>query len=106
MPVVFRDGGLVEMTDGEFGIVFTPPPAAPKRYNWLGFMDLFTPDEQFAIAQAAMTVTTIKLWYDKALGASFIALDDPRTVEGVNSLVPAGLLTSGRAAAVLRGEAP
>jgi hypothetical protein len=82
----------------------SPPPPAPRRYTWLEFMDLFTEPEQLAIVTASMQNAGIKLWYDKAMGASYIDLDDPRTIEGVNALATASLVTPQRAAEVLASQ--
>ena len=81
-------------------------PVYPTRFSFLEFMDLFTDPEQIAIVNAAMVNAGVKLWYDKALGASYIDRTDQRTIDGVNALVPAGLITSDRAAAILAGIPP
>ena len=79
----------------------------PKReFTFLEFMDLFTPDEQLAIAGASMQNASIKLWYDRAVGATSIILDDPRTVAGVGVLHGIGLISQSRAGAVLAGRQP
>lgn len=89
----------------EFGI--TPPedalsekpiiPAAPKtKFLPLEFLDKFTIDEQMAVVSATMNSVPVKLWYDKLLAASFVDLNDTRTLEGLNALVSAGLLDSSR----------
>ena len=72
-----------------------PPPAAP-RFTSLEFLDLFTDAEQITVATAAMQHATVKLWYDKMLAAAYITLDDPRTEQGLSSLVAAGLLSAQR----------
>lgn len=77
------------------------PPAPPKQFTSLEYLDLFTESEQLAVATAAMTNATVKLWYDRMLAASFITLADPRTEAGLNALVSAGLLTAARKAAIV-----
>ena len=72
------------------------PPAPPKQFTSLEFLDLFTEDEQLAFATAAMQSAQVKLWYDRTLAASFITLADSRTEAGLQALVGAGLLTQAR----------
>lgn len=73
-----------------------PPPAPPKQFTSLEFLDLFTEAEQLAVATAAMQSAQVKLWYDRTLAAMFITLADPRTEAGLTALVQAGLLTAER----------
>ena len=73
-----------------------PPPAPPKQFTSLEFLDLFTEDEQLAVATAAMQSAQVKLWYDRTLAASLITLADPRTEAGLQALAGAGLLTQAR----------
>lgn len=77
-----------------------PPPAPPKQFASLEFLDLFTEAEQLAVATAAMQSAQVKLWYDRTLAAMFITLADPRTEAGLEALVTAGLLTAERKAAI------
>ena len=72
------------------------PPAPPKQFTSLEFLDLFTESEQLAVATAAMQSAQVKLWYDRLLSASFITIEDPRTEAGLQALVGAGLLTQER----------
>jgi len=84
-------------------------PQLPKlrRFTWLQFINLFTNDEQLAIAAAANSVPQIKLWYDKALGASYIDMDDQRTIDGINAVATVfNLITPQRAAEILASPAP
>lgn len=80
--------------------------AAPARLSFLQFMDLFTEDEQLAVAGAAMTDAPTKLWYDRAVGAQFIDLGDERLAAGLQKMVDAKLLTAARRDRILRGVAP
>lgn len=67
----------------------------------LDFLNLFTEAEQLAVVQAGLANAAVKLWYDKALAATFITRDDPQVEGGLQALVDAGLLTEQRKAAVL-----
>ena len=78
-----------------------PPPAPPKQFTSLEFLDLFTETEQIAVATAAMQSAQVKLWYDRTLAAMFITLADPRTEAGLAALVTAGLLTTERKAEIV-----
>ena len=71
-----------------------PPPAPPKQFTSLEFLDLFTESEQLAVATAALQSPQVKLWYDRTLAAMFVTLADPRTGGGLTALVGAGLLTA------------
>jgi hypothetical protein len=84
-----------------------PEPVPPQRqFSFLEFMDLFTADEQLVLVEASMTLPAIKLWYDKALGAQFIDLDDPRTEPGLQKLVDENLISPQRKASVMAGQGP
>ena len=72
------------------------PPAPIPTFTALQFLDLFTEDEQLAVASAAMQSPQVKLWYDRLLAASFITIEDPRTEAELQALVGAGLLTQER----------
>ena len=82
----------------------SPPP--PSRVMFLQFVEMFTPAEQDALVDATMKSKELKLWYDKAVGAEFINLRDPRTVAGFNKLVQLGLVTRERADRILAGREP
>ena len=77
------------------------PPAPPKQFTSLEFLDLFTDAEQLAIVQSTLQNAPVKLWYDKTLAANFITLADPRTEAGLEALVQAGLLTTERKAEIV-----
>jgi hypothetical protein len=84
------------------------PEAQPVRrvFGFLAFLELFTPAEQLSMMQACNDFATFKLWYDKAIAAQAIDLDDPRTATRLQQLVDAALITSERKTAVLAGEGP
>jgi hypothetical protein len=87
--------------------VLAPYGLGPKRaFTWPEFMDLFTAEEQAAIAAAAMQSVPIKLWYDRACGAGTISLDSGKVIAGIGVLVGSGLLSEDRAEAVLAGQPP
>lgn len=94
------------------GSEFAPPePSGPvagpqRQFTFLEFMDLFTEAEQMTLVEASMTFPSIKLWYDKAVGASYIDLDDPRTRAGIQALVDEGLITAERKVSVIAGQMP
>lgn len=77
------------------------PPAPPKQFTSLEYLDLFTESEQLAVVSATMVVPQVKLWYDKMLAAGFITSSDPRTEGGLAALVGAGLLTEARKVEIL-----
>lgn len=104
MPVVFKDGEMVTISAVEFGPIPTVA-SAPLRLSFLQFMDLFTIDEQIALAGAAMTDAATKLWYDRAVGAQFIDFSDLRLAQGLQTLVDSGIITAARRDRVLTGEA-
>ena len=99
----FGPPGLVPMTPEQMEAHLNPPssPAPLKQFTSLEFLDLFTDEEQLAVATAAMQSAQVKLWYDRTLAASFITLADPRTEAGLNALVTAGLLTAERKAEIV-----
>jgi hypothetical protein len=85
----------------------TPPPSFNHRQKtWLEFMDLFTPEEQITLAGAAMTTPELKLWYDRAMGATYIDLDHERTIAGMQALVDANLIIEVRRNQVLAASVP
>lgn len=95
---------------GYGGGKFTAPPAEPvlpkRQFSFLEFMDLFTDAEQLSIAGAAMTDAPTKLWYDRAVGAQYISLDDPRVGAGLQAMVDGSVITAARRDRALQGLAP
>lgn len=88
--------GMVELTSEELAALFAGPPAQPRQFTSLELLDLFTPDEQLAVATAAMTIPQVKLWYDRLLAAQYVTIADARTEAGLSALVAGGLLTTER----------
>lgn len=104
---IWKDGDIVQVQESDLhrsDLAFEFEMT--RQYSFIEFMDLFTEQEQLAIAGAAMTDVTVKLWYDRAVGAAYILLTDPRTIVGVGELVSAGLITPERRDAVLSGQTP
>lgn len=75
-------------------------PGPLREGSFREFMDLFDATEQAAIAGAAMSNVTVKLWYDRAMGGS-IRLDHPDTAAGLAALVSASIITQATADRVL-----
>lgn len=74
----------------------------PKRViTKLDYMNRFTDEELATIYTIAKTNISIEIWLEKFKLASEINLDDPRTINGVNSLEQFGLIGSGRASQIL-----
>ena len=95
---------MLPMTTAEVATHTAPrplPPPAPKQFTSLEFLDLFTDEEQLAVASAAMSTAQVKLWYDRVLAASFVSLSDPRTSAGLQALVTESLITQARMDAIL-----
>ncbi len=76
-------------------------PAPARRLVPLDFLNLFTEAEQLAVVQAGLVNASVKLWYDRALAATYITRDDPQVEGGLQAMVDAGLLTKERKVAVL-----
>lgn len=81
---------------------FTPPPAPtppPKTYNFLGFMNLFTHDEQATIVSSADP--QVKILVLMALSTKSISMSDPQMKTGLDYLVSIGILTVARETVLL-----
>jgi hypothetical protein len=72
-----------------------------NRYTGKAKFDLFTPEEQRAIASAAMRDVDVKLFYDRFTIADYITYDDPEMVLGLEFMEQRGFLTPERHAAVI-----
>ncbi|MDH1700970.1 hypothetical protein [Comamonas terrigena] len=83
----------------------TPEPAEVQiiynRYTGKEKFDLFTSEEQRAIAGAAMMDVDVKLFYDRFTAADFITYEDPEMVQGLEFMEQRGFLTPERHAAVI-----
>lgn len=96
----------IDLSGYEAAAASYQPSVPALRLSFLQFMDLFTDEEQLALAGAAMTDAATKLWYDRAVGAQFIALDDARLAAGLQAFVDAGLISGARRDLVLAGQGP
>lgn len=91
---VYENGGFVAPA---------PDPVQQRTiFTSLEFLDRFTSAEQLAVVAATMQSAPVKLWYDRLLAASYVDLSDPRTEEGVDALIAAGLIDPSRKAALLQ----
>lgn len=79
------------------------PVIPSKKITTLEFMELFTDLELIGILEAAKVNTTVQLFVMKMEQASYIDMNYQPTIDGVNSLVGAGLLTTERAVVILNG---
>lgn len=74
----------------------------PMRFmTSLGFIELFTPEEQLAVVIAAMRSPELRLWYDKLMAADQVVFDDPRLIEGMSVLVAYNLISQSRKEEIL-----
>lgn len=88
---------------------FTPPPPEPPpvdQLNKIDFLRLFTNPELGALLQAAKVSPLVAVYQYKLDQADVVRLSDPDIQAGLPSLEAAGLLGPGRAAKILKGEAP
>lgn len=97
---------------------FSPPPPplnvapptvaeTPTIVDAIGFLDLFTMQEELAIRQArAAGDLVVESFMDRLDKAQRIHLDDPRVIAGVDYLVTATLITAERRDEILAGQAP
>ncbi len=87
------------------GNTFTAPTPVSIPANTLisplKFMGRFTTAESNAIASAATTAPQVLIWMLKTAAAKEIELTDQLTIDGLEELVTAGLITEQRKAAIL-----
>lgn len=87
------------------GTTFAPPDeptaAVNARLSPLHFMERFTAEESTGIAAAVVTSPAVMLWMLKTAAAKEIDLTDQLTIDGLEALVTAGLLTEARKTALL-----
>ena len=79
------------------------PPASDygTRVTRLAFRNRFTGAEKVALYTVAVSSIPIKIYLDDLAAATFVDLSWADTIASVGALVSAGLLTSGRATAIL-----
>lgn len=82
-------------------VVPTPEPVLKSVLTPLEFLNRFTNDEVKTIMALAKTDPDVELWWLKYNKAQDLDLDDPQTIEGVNMLETATILSPGRAAEIL-----
>ena len=81
---------------------FEPAPVS-KRMTTLEFMELFTDAEWVGVLDAAKVSAQVELFVMKMTQAEFMDLNYQGTIDGINGLVSAELLTAERAGVVLNG---
>jgi len=74
-----------------------------KRMTTLAFIELFTDVELLGVLDAAKVSAQVELFVLKMKQAEFIDLNYQPTIDGINGLVSAGLITSVRAGVILNG---
>ena len=95
-----------------FNIVWPEQPepfdvnTAYPLFTGLSKLNLFTPDEQVAIAAASNTTPSVKLVYDRFLAADYLTYSDPEVEQGLHLLVQSGLLTQDRKDAIVQQMLP
>jgi len=72
-----------------------PEPVA-KRFTQLEYQSLYTLDELVAIETAAETDPVLRVLQRMQMAASYVSLDDPRTIQGMQVLVAKSLITQAR----------
>lgn len=77
------------------------PPKVYKQFTGMEKFELFSEDEQRAIAAASMTDIDVKLFYDKFMTVLYITYDNPLMEKGLRQLADGGLLTKDRYAEIV-----
>jgi hypothetical protein len=95
-----------------FNIVWPEQPepfdvnTAYPLFTGLSKLNLFTADEQVAIATASNMTPLVKLVYDRFLTADYLSYSDPEVVQGLHLLVQSGLLTQERKEGIVQQMLP
>ena len=95
-----------------FNIVWPEQPepfnvnTAYPLFTGLSKLNLFTSDEQVAIAIASNTTPSVKSVYDRFLAADYLTYSDPEVEQGLHLLVQSGLLTQDRKDAIVQQMLP
>jgi len=76
--------------------VVVKPTLSPRE-----FLKRFTPQEYATIKAATSANAVIDYYWQQLILASFVDLDDPDTIGGVQALESTGLIAAGRAAEIL-----
>jgi len=72
------------------------PEPVFKRFTQLEYQSLYTLDELVAIEVASETNPTLRVLQRMQQSATYISLEDPRTIQGMQLLVSLSLLTQER----------
>jgi hypothetical protein len=85
---------------------FLPGPGPEPRtvLTRLEFISRFSDAELAAIYTAAKKEIALEIYLDKLRAAQDVTITDARTVAGVEALAAAGLIKSGRVAAILQPD--
>ena len=85
---------------------FLPGPGPEPRtvLTRLEFISRFSDAELAAIYTAAKKEIALEIYLDKLRAAQDVTITDARTVAGIEALAAAGLIESGRVAAILQPE--
>ena len=95
-----------------FNIVWPEQPepfdvnTAYPLFTGLSKLNLFTSDEQVAIAAASNSAPSVKSVYDRFLAADYLTYSDPEVEQGLHLLVQSGLLTQERKDAIVQTMLP
>lgn len=105
------EAAVLALTDVAAVLTFTwapdaVPVPAPRLLTHEQFIKRFTPAEWEAMTAAARASTAMDAWMRRFALASVVSLDDPATAAGVQALELAGILATGRAAAVMQDHEP
>lgn len=102
--------GMEFSTHDHTAVVDAPIPPAqpgPRRLTKLAYMNRFTDAELATIYSAAKVSVAVEIWLAKfnattpEADGTAIALDDPRTVVGLQAMEAGGLIGPGRALEIL-----
>lgn len=79
------------------------PILVAKKLSKLAFLNRFTNEELVTILSVAKQNALVEVFVKKLDASEFVDLSYPPTIEGINALASAGLLTESRANEVLNG---
>lgn len=106
--VAISEGVTVEIGYLFDGTNYTAPTPAPApthrtRLTRLEFRNLFTQAEKQALYTAAQSSVDVQIYLDDVNAAQYIETTDQTTIDGLNALATAGILTQARADEILEG---
>ncbi len=82
-------------------IIQPQQPQQKRVLTRLAFRNRFTPAEKVALYTAAASNVQIKIYLDDLAAATFIDVERPDTIAGVQALEAATIIGAGRAAEIL-----